>query len=157
MRTLIVALATAVLAVGCAGAPATQPTPVATPTTQPATPAATPVTTPTASPTATGTPELPDLVGEVPEEILLEIMQETSRATGANLAELTILRAEAVTWSDGALGCPEPGESYIQVLIDGYWVEIEAGGDVYDFRVSEDGDWRVCPSGQGRPPVEEQY
>jgi hypothetical protein len=100
---------------------------------------------------------LPDLVGEVPEDVLLEIMQATSDATGANLAELTIERAEAVTWSDGALGCPDPDQSYIQVLTEGYWVVIEAGGETYDFRVNQAGEWKVCPPGRGRPPVDDQY
>lgn len=170
MRTIITILSAAALAVACTmGGPGTDPTttppvPTAAATPEvtlepspalPTPPAAT--TTPVATETTQETPELPDLVGEVPEDVLLEIMQETSRATGANLAELTVERAEAVTWSDASLGCPEPGQSYIQVLTDGYWVVIEAGGDTYDFRVSQSGDWRVCPEGQGQPPIDEQY
>jgi hypothetical protein len=37
-----------------------------------------------------------------------------------------VVQAEAVTWPDGALGCPEPGIVYTQALVPGYWVVVEA-------------------------------
>ena len=41
---------------------------------------------------------------------------------------------------------------YIQALLNGYWVVIEAAGQKYDFRVGSGGSFRLCPTGQGHPP-----
>ena len=42
--------------------------------------------------------------------------------------EVTALAVEAVEWPDSSLGCPEPGNAYLQVLTPGYRVVLEAGG-----------------------------
>ena len=46
-------------------------------------------------------------------------------------AEVTLVSSEAVTWSDGSLGCPEPGMFYTQALVDGHRTVLEAGGQRY--------------------------
>ena len=48
------------------------------------------------------------------------------------------------TWSDGSLGCPEPGMMYTQALVDGYQVIVEANGTQLDYRGSGPGQFRVC-------------
>jgi hypothetical protein len=76
------------------------------------------------------------------------------RRTGQKLPgeQLVMVHAESAVWSDGALGCPEPGMMYTQALVNGYWVVIEAAGQNYDFRVDSRGNFRLCPPGQGHPP-----
>jgi hypothetical protein len=37
-----------------------------------------------------------------------------------------VSRAEKVTWSDAALGCPEHGQMYAQALVPGFRVEARA-------------------------------
>lgn len=49
-----------------------------------------------------------------------------------------LVSAEAVTFTDGALGCPEPGLSYTQALVDGMRVVVTAGGTTYDYRFGGD-------------------
>ncbi len=90
----------------------------------------------------------------VPQPILDSILAEVAALSSLPADELTIERAEAVTWPDGGLGCPEPGMMYTQVLVDGYWVEIRAGDQTYDFRGSGT-SFRLCPPGSGSPPVSE--
>jgi len=41
---------------------------------------------------------------------------------------------------------------YTQILVNGYWVVIEAAGQKYDFRAGSAGNFRLCPGGQGKPP-----
>lgn len=165
MKRLSLAFAGLLLAACSAAAPAATVPPGVTPA-QPTVPPATPAGTVPAAPTdaaATAAPaslgpspsiDLPDLVGEVPQEILLPIMQEVANATGSTLADLTLVEARAVTWSDASLGCPEPGQMYTQALVDGFWVVIEVEGIEYDFRVGENGAFRLCPEGQGEPPAD---
>lgn len=152
----------------------TPPAPTATPTPEPPTPTATPsataTPTPTASPTeapATATPQLaatsqpalptrplptrlplpattPPVTGEVPADLLDRIIADVMQRSGAAREEVRIVRDEAVTWSDGSLGCPQPGMSYLQVLIDGYWVIAQVGDTPYDYRVDGSGQFRLC-------------
>ena len=88
----------------------------------------------------------------VPKGILDPILKETAKLANVPREQLAIVRAEAVVWSDGSLGCPEPGMEYAQMLVNGYWVVINAARQTYDFRVSRDGSFRLCPAGRGRPP-----
>ncbi|HSM17345.1 MAG TPA: hypothetical protein VK845_10190 [Gemmatimonadales bacterium] len=64
---------------------------------------------------------------------------------------MTVLRAEAVTWQDGSLGCPEPGMAYTQALVDGYWVELMAGEETLDYRLSSEGGIKFCADGGSAP------
>lgn len=52
--------------------------------------------------------------------------------------------ADAVTFSDGSLGCPAPGQSYTQAMIDGLRVIVTAGGDTYDYRFGGGDEPRLC-------------
>lgn len=91
-------------------------------------------------------------VGEVPGELMARILDAAAERADVDIDEIEILRAEAVTWPDGSLGCPEPGQSYIQVLIDGYHVVLEAAGEELDYRASENGNFRYCENpGPNRP------
>jgi hypothetical protein len=88
----------------------------------------------------------------VPKGILDPILKEAAKLANVPREQLAIVRAEAVVWSDGSLGCPEPGMEYAQTLVNGYWIVIEGAGQTYDFRVGRDGSFHLCPAGRGRPP-----
>jgi hypothetical protein len=56
--------------------------------------------------------------------------RETLRSAGIDPSQLTVTRAEPVTWPDSSLGCSQPGIQYLQVLTPGYRVELRgAQGD----------------------------
>ena len=96
---------------------------------------------------------LPEPVSsEVPDEIMSEIIAELVERTGAEQDGIQVVRAEAVVWNDGSLGCPKPGEFYIQMLINGYWVVLEVQGMEYDYRVSDKGHFTLC-EGENMPPI----
>lgn len=100
--------------------------------------------TPSPKPTSIISPNVQPKAGEVPEKILEEIFADLMERTGAESEEIQIVKAEAVTWQDGSLGCPKPGELYIQILIKGFWVVLRVGSVEYDYRASESGDWKLC-------------
>lgn len=86
----------------------------------------------------------PPVIGEVPDEIMDAILEDAVARTGLSEDQLQVERAEAVTWSDGSLGCPQPGEFYTQALVDGYWVEL-SGPEVWlDYRVDDRGNFKLC-------------
>jgi hypothetical protein len=88
------------------------------------------------------------VTGEVPADILANIIADAAREAGTGEGEIEIVRAEAVTWNDGSLGCPEPGMVYTQALVEGYHVVLEAGGERLDYRVGSGGSFRLCESGR---------
>ncbi|MBX5445533.1 hypothetical protein [Sphaerobacter sp.] len=51
-----------------------------------------------------------------------------ARAAGVDPEQVTLLGYEAVTWPDAALGAPEPGRLYAQVLTPGYRVHLRVAG-----------------------------
>lgn len=93
----------------------------------------------------------PVVTGEVPAELMAAIMADAG-TRNTTKAALTVVRAQAVTWSDGSLGCPEKGMSYTQALVDGYWVVLDAGGQLMDYRAGTSGGFKYCAIG-GLPPV----
>jgi hypothetical protein len=103
-------------------------------------------------PSATPPREIPTVQGKVPQGILDAILKEAATLAKVSREKLVIVRAESVVWSDGSLGCPEPGMMYTHALVNGYWVVINAGGKTYDFRVDAGGRFQLCPAGRGRPP-----
>jgi hypothetical protein len=100
-------------------------------------------------------PEMPSVtpppVSAVPQDILDAILTEAARLSGAPREQVAIVRADAVVWNDGSLGCPEPGMEYIQVLVDGYWVVLQAGETQFDFRVDRTGNFKLCVPRPGMP------
>ncbi len=48
-------------------------------------------------------------------------------------AEIEVVRMEEVDWPDGSLGCPEPGMRYKQVVVNGTFIQLRAGGQLYNY------------------------
>jgi hypothetical protein len=90
------------------------------------------------------------VVGEVPDEILNAILADASDRSDVDVAEIDIVLAEQVTWPDGSLGCPEPGQMYTQALVDGYQVVVNAGGEELDYHVGSGGSFSLCENGLPR-------
>jgi len=61
-------------------------------------------------------------------------------------SEIEVVMAERVTWPDGSLGCPEPGISYTQALVEGSKVVLGHGGRVYLYHAGTDDQPFLCPS-----------
>ena len=63
---------------------------------------------------------------------------------GAPTGDVTVVSARQVTWNNGALGCPKPGQSYIQSLVRGMQVIVSAGGRQYDYRFGTTDRPKLC-------------
>lgn len=101
--------------------------------------AAAPESAPASAPTSA--PSAPD---GIPEDVWQAIVSDLEIRVGGSVTDASVLTAEAVTWSDGSLGCPKDGELYTQALVDGYQVVVEVGGTEYDYRVGSGTDVRLC-------------
>ncbi len=67
------------------------------------------------------------------------VQADLSAKTGKDASTATVVKAEAVTWPDGSLGCPQPGMMYTQMVQPGYQVVLELDGTTYDYRVAGEG------------------
>jgi hypothetical protein len=103
-------------------------------------------------PFKTAPPTAAPVVGEVPAAIIDQAKADLARRTGLDPATFSVVRAEEVVWSDGSLGCPVPGQAYIQVVTPGYWIGLEAGSKTYDYRATRSGLVRLCDQPNPKPP-----
>jgi hypothetical protein len=117
------------------------------------------------SPTDDGRPDLetPDVTmpggddgvnGDITQQMLDALLEQASDETGVPVDEISVVTAEAVTWSDGSLGCPEPGMGYTQALVPGYRVVLDVAGEEIHFHAGSDGAFFACDDPQ--PPIEER-
>jgi hypothetical protein len=86
-------------------------------------------------------PSLPDGLTDAD---LVTVTELASTDTGVQIEEIRVVTAEAVTWSDGSLGCPEEGQMYTQALVPGYRVVLDVAGEELAYHASETGDFRAC-------------
>jgi hypothetical protein len=68
----------------------------------------------------------------VPDEVEAAIADAAQRF-GLPASEVAVAGALRVTWSDGALGCPEDGMMYTQALVPGYLLTLEVDGRRVDY------------------------
>lgn len=133
MTTTVRWLVVAVFALAACGAPPDEGAPE---TTEP---------TPSPPVEATVEPTTPP-----PDEPLAEVVDEAVSDLAARLrvdhSEIEVLRFEEVTWPDGSLGCPQPGEFYTQATVEGYRVVLGFDDRVYLYHAGRDAEPFLCPS-----------
>jgi hypothetical protein len=64
----------------------------------------------------------PVVTAEIPRTVRRAVVADAARRFAVAESAVVLSVAEQVTWPDGALGCPEPGRSYLQSLVPGYRV-----------------------------------
>lgn len=103
--------------VACADAADTRaPRGIAPPKRIPDTEAVTPL--PTGEPVATS---------QIPRAVRRAVVADAAKRFNVAESAVVLARAEQLTWSDGSLGCPEPGRMYTQMLVAGFRVVATTG------------------------------
>jgi hypothetical protein len=80
-------------------------------------------------------------------------LHDAARRNQIDAAQLHVTLAEAVTWPDGALGCPQPGREYSQRLVDGYRIRILADTRTLEYHASLRGQPFLCPAERIQGPA----
>jgi|GEM_PF-907539 hypothetical protein len=86
------------------------------------------------------------MTAAVPADLLGAAISDAVRRTSAARGDVEVVTAEAVTWSDGSMGCPQPGLAYTQALVPGYRIVLRAGGQTLNYHVGGKGGPSFCPS-----------
>jgi hypothetical protein len=100
--------------------PPTQPSPIETPVS----PIETPVS-PVERPSA-------DIADVAVERVISEL--------DAAPEDVEVISIEPVEWSDTSLGCPQPGQTYAQVITPGYRVVLDVDGETYEVHTDATGE-----------------
>lgn len=80
----------------------------------------------------------------IAQEMIDAVVEQAASETGVDLDDIRVVTAEAVTWSDGSLGCPQPGQAYTQALVPGFRVILEVDGEEMHYHASQSGDFTAC-------------
>ena len=111
--------------------------------------------TPTSSPPATTPPASPTPAesappGASPPEGLREeprvaaAIADTATREGVDPAQVVVAASSPVTWSDGSLGCPQPGMSYTQATVDGELLILRVEGGLFQYHARTGGPFTYC-------------
>jgi hypothetical protein len=94
------------------------------------------------------------VTGEVPEGLLADVLDDLAAQASVQREAIQVVRAEAVVWNDGSLGCPQPGLMYTQALVEGYRVVLEVDGESYAYHANDRGRFFLCEGGVAKvePP-----
>lgn len=103
-------------------------------------------------PTPDETPAATMPTADISEDAIAALVVMAAEDADATIDEVRVVSAEEVTWSDGSLGCPQPGMAYTQALVPGYRVVLEIDGKELYFHAAQGGEFRICDDPQ--PPVE---
>jgi hypothetical protein len=94
--------------------------------------------------------------GEVPQQVLAIFQDDLARRALVKHEDIKVVSATEQQWSDGAMGCPQPGQMYTQMIVPGYRVVLQAAGNKYSYHSDRRGNFVVCSNGLAFPPVKEQ-
>jgi hypothetical protein len=92
---------------------------------------------------AAGTPG-PAAQGTPPASLLDAVRADAARRTGVQAGSIQVVRTEAREWPDGSLGCPQPGQSYIQVITPGFLLVLRAGGRQLEYHTDATARLTFC-------------
>jgi hypothetical protein len=119
------------------------------PTSLPSESTSTSISDTTAPTTETTMPDVPTSNPDTaPEAVVEKAILDLVGRTNVTADSVTVIAAQEMTWPDGSLGCPQPGMSYTQALVDGSRVLLEAEGRLYAYHAGPDGEPFLCPSGE---------
>ncbi len=110
---------------------------------------------PTAMPTSAATTMPPTIEASQPgatqETMVSEARARLAAYLGVKEEALTVQSAEAKQWPDGAIGCPQPGMMYPQIVTPGYLIVFSANGQTYEVHTGREDLIILCQNNQPTP------
>ena len=88
----------------------------------------------------------PQSFGPIIDGIVSQVKNDLAQKTGVSLDKINILEVDAVEWPDGSLGCGKPGNVYIQVIMPGFLISLEADGKIFSYHTDAAGTQTILCS-----------
>lgn len=67
------------------------------------------------------------------QTLIEKAKEDLAQRAAISTAQIQVVDATEVEWSDSSLGCPQPGMSYLQVITPGYRIALQANGIQYEY------------------------
>jgi hypothetical protein len=93
----------------------------------------------------------PVSTASLPRELRRAVVSDAARRLGVAESAVVLTGAQQVTWNDGAMGCPKPGQMYTQALVPGYRIVAKTANAEIVYHT--DARSYVMPCGSGARPV----
>jgi hypothetical protein len=107
--------------------------------------AETPANTPATDESPLATPDA-GAAGELSGELAAAATTWLAGQANVGAADLSVVEAERVEWTDSCFGLGGPAESCLQAMTPGWRIVFEAGGQQYEVRTDEAGtSFRLAP------------
>ena len=58
--------------------------------------------------------------------------------------DIVLVSVQEMEWTDSSLGCPQPGQLYLQVITPGYRLVLRAGGNEHIYHTDTRGRVVLC-------------
>jgi hypothetical protein len=101
----------------------------------------------TAGPTAAPA-ELP----EGSQQLVEQVKQDLAQRLNVPIDDISVVSVRAMEWPSSALGCPEPGTMYLDVITPGFEIILEANGQQYAYHTGRS-DFVLCERPQEVAPT----
>jgi hypothetical protein len=79
--------------------------------------------------------------------MVLALGEHLAEYAGIPLRDVRLVSAEAVTWGNTALGCPQPDRAYAEVMVEGWQVKLNAQGETYTYHTDGLARFVLCEDG----------
>jgi hypothetical protein len=85
-------------------------------------------------------------IASVPKDVRRAVAAAAARLMKVDENAVVLTRAERVTWNDGSLGCPRPGQMYTQMLVEGFRVVARSNDAEVVYHTDTRGQAVACTS-----------
>ena len=90
------------------------------------------------------TPSLSTPADQEVQNLIELTTQDLAARLGVSLAEISVVEAMPVEWSDSSLDCPQEGMSYLQVITPGYRIVLQANSQAHEYHTNQTGYFVLC-------------
>ena len=77
-------------------------------------------------------------------QLLLDAWQDLAQRLDVSQEDISVVSSQIIQWRNAALGCPEPGNVYAQVVTPGFRFVLSYGGQEYHYHSDNDGPPFLC-------------
>ena len=81
---------------------------------------------------------LPTSSNSVSQSLIERAKEDLAQRLSISMTEINLVEVVEVEWSDSSLDCPQPGMEYLQVITPGYRIQLESGGNIYEYHSNRD-------------------
>jgi len=76
--------------------------------------------------------------------LIQKTKEDLAQRLSISTAQISLVEATEVEWSDSSLGCPQPDMAYLEVITPGYRILLQANTMLYEYHSNRDAYFVYC-------------